>query len=57
VAAAWAFLEPILVGCAERPARELPTYAAGSWGPKEADDLLAADGRRWMLVRRPKHGG
>jgi len=23
----------------------VPTYAAGSWGPKEADDLLQADGR------------
>jgi glucose-6-phosphate 1-dehydrogenase len=22
-------------------------YAAGSWGPKEADDLLAQDGRSW----------
>jgi len=25
-------------------------YAAGSWGPDAADDLLARDGRRW---RRP----
>ena len=27
----------------------LPTYAAGSWGPEEADQLLAADGRAWRL--------
>jgi glucose-6-phosphate 1-dehydrogenase len=27
-----------------------PLYAAGSWGPEQADDLLARDGRRW---RRP----
>jgi len=32
------------------PARTLPTYAAGSWGPAEADALLARDGHRW---RRP----
>ncbi len=25
----------------------LPKYAAGTWGPKEADDLLARDGRYW----------
>jgi glucose-6-phosphate 1-dehydrogenase len=27
-----------------------PLYLAGSWGPEQADDLLARDGRRW---RRP----
>jgi glucose-6-phosphate 1-dehydrogenase len=27
-----------------------PLYAAGSWGPEQADDLLARDGLRW---RRP----
>lgn len=54
VEAAWAFLEPILEGCRERPVRRLPTYAAGSWGPREADELIEADGRKWMLVRRPK---
>jgi glucose-6-phosphate 1-dehydrogenase len=27
-----------------------PMYPAGSWGPEQADDLLARDGRRW---RRP----
>ncbi|HXF60455.1 MAG TPA: glucose-6-phosphate dehydrogenase [Caldilineaceae bacterium] len=25
----------------------LPKYAAGTWGPKEADELLARDGRYW----------
>ena len=25
-------------------------YPAGSWGPKEADDLLRADGREWRLL-------
>jgi glucose-6-phosphate 1-dehydrogenase len=37
----------------ERAAKEqnktynLPKYAAGTWGPKEADELLAKDGRYW----------
>lgn len=26
---------------------QLPKYAAGTWGPKEADDLLAKDSRYW----------
>ncbi len=54
VEAAWAFLQPILDGCAEHPAGELPTYAAGSWGPKEADELIEADGRQWELMHRPR---
>ncbi len=28
----------------------LPTYEAGTWGPKEADELLARDGRRWRRL-------
>lgn len=54
VEAAWAFLQPILDGCAESPPRELPTYPAGSWGPAEADELIEADGRRWMLMKRKR---
>ena len=29
------------------PPRNFPNYASGTWGPKEADDLLERDGRRW----------
>jgi len=52
VEAAWAFLSPVLEGCACQSAGQLPTYAAGTWGPKEADDLMAADARQWQLFRR-----
>jgi CRP-like cAMP-binding protein len=31
-------------------AAELPSYPAGSWGPRAAFDLLARDGRRWVEV-------
>jgi glucose-6-phosphate 1-dehydrogenase len=27
--------------------RDLPVYPSGTWGPAEADDLLACDGHRW----------
>jgi glucose-6-phosphate 1-dehydrogenase len=54
VEAAWAFLTPILCSCAEQKATELSQYQAGSWGPREADDLIESDGRKWHLTRRPK---
>lgn len=27
-----------------------PNYKAGTWGPKEADELLAKDGRKWWNI-------
>ena len=54
---AWAFLTPILEGCAEQGVAALPSYPAGSWGPKEADDLMAADGRRWSVMKRRRSEG
>jgi glucose-6-phosphate 1-dehydrogenase len=48
---AWAFIDPIEEGWqAKRNAPELFFYPAGSWGPKEADDLLARDGRAWRRL-------
>jgi glucose-6-phosphate 1-dehydrogenase len=29
------------------------TYEPGSWGPKEADDFMARDGRHWHVPRSP----
>ena len=52
VEAAWAFLTPILEGCAGQPITRLPAYPAGSWGPAEADALIESDGRRWTLMKR-----
>jgi glucose-6-phosphate 1-dehydrogenase len=47
VEAAWALLDPVLRYWAEAPAPEFPNYAAGSWGPPAAEELLARDGRHW----------
>jgi glucose-6-phosphate 1-dehydrogenase len=47
---AWRLMEPILEAWKVRPARGLPIYEAGSWGPEAADALVARDGRVW---RRP----
>jgi glucose-6-phosphate 1-dehydrogenase len=47
VEAGWSVVEPVLDVWKALPARAFPNYAAGSWGPKEADDLMKRDGRRW----------
>jgi glucose-6-phosphate 1-dehydrogenase len=47
VEAAWKLMTPILEHWAAHKVSELPTYAAGSWGPREADALLANDGFYW----------
>jgi glucose-6-phosphate 1-dehydrogenase len=46
---AWALVDPIIRAWqdAQTP---MPEYPAGSWGPAEADQFMARDGRRW---RRP----
>ncbi len=46
VEAAWAFVDPILKAWQDQR-RSAPTYPAGSWGPREADELLSRDGRNW----------
>jgi len=47
VEAGWCVVSPILDVWKALPPRNFPNYAAGTWGPKEADDLLERDGRRW----------
>ena len=46
VEAAWAFVDPILKAWQDQR-RSVPIYSAGSWGPREADELLNRDGRAW----------
>jgi glucose-6-phosphate 1-dehydrogenase len=47
VEATWSLLTPILDYWANNKPKDLPNYAAGTWGPKSADELLARDGRAW----------
>jgi len=46
VEAAWALVDPILQAW-QNSTSDLPNYAAGSWGPREAEELLERDGRHW----------
>jgi glucose-6-phosphate 1-dehydrogenase len=50
VEAGWSVITPILDVWKALPPRSFPNYASGAWGPKEADDLLARDGRSWRKI-------
>jgi glucose-6-phosphate 1-dehydrogenase len=43
---AWQIVDPILEAWAADDA-PLASYPAGTWGPKEADQLIERDGRQW----------
>lgn len=49
VATAWAFVDRIAEAWAQNPG-DISRYAAGSWGPEEAVQLLAKDGFHWWPV-------
>jgi glucose-6-phosphate 1-dehydrogenase len=49
VEAAWALMDPLLTAWEFDRTIHYPNYAAGTWGPKEADELLQRDGRAWRL--------
>jgi glucose-6-phosphate 1-dehydrogenase len=43
----WELLMPVLEAWNATSATKVPTYRAGSWGPKEADALFERDWREW----------
>ena len=48
---AWAFIDAIEEAwAAKKQAPALYFYPAGSWGPEEAEELLARDGRAWRRL-------
>ncbi|HTA76322.1 MAG TPA: glucose-6-phosphate dehydrogenase [bacterium] len=53
VEAAWQVLMPVLTEWAKTAPRDFPNYAAGTWGPKAADELPGHEGHAW----RPMNDG
>ncbi len=43
----WQLCTPVLEHWAKQGRTGLDTYASGAWGPKSAEDLLAANGHSW----------
>lgn len=50
VEAGWNVVDPVLDVWKALPPRRFPNYMAGTWGPKEAEDLLQRDGREWRKI-------
>lgn len=47
VEVAWQTIDPLIRYFEDRRLTSLPEYAAGTWGPKEAHELLEQVGTRW----------
>ncbi len=50
VEAAWKIIMPILEAWQNRPPSNFPNYAPGSWGPEDAEALIAKDGHQWIII-------
>ncbi len=50
VEAAWSILMPILEVWENDPPTDFPNYQAGTWGPENAEVLIAQDGRNWITT-------
>ncbi len=48
LSSSWEFITKILKGW-ETQKSELITYSDGTWGPKEADNLIEGDGKKWIV--------
>jgi glucose-6-phosphate 1-dehydrogenase len=52
----WGIIDPILKGWESAAAPPVASYERGSWGPAEADGLLARDQHYWRLGCNPGNG-
>lgn len=49
VETSWAVIQSVLDVWSTIKPHDFPNYAAGTWGPNSADELLKKDGRAWLL--------
>ncbi|HEY3884439.1 MAG TPA: hypothetical protein VGL62_04485, partial [Vicinamibacterales bacterium] len=50
VEASWTLITPVHKAWDAAKLSEIPLYEAGEWGPREADQMMAADHRRWRTL-------
>jgi glucose-6-phosphate 1-dehydrogenase len=50
VETAWRVAQPLLDLWNSEPSKDFPNYPAGTWGPKNAFDLIERDGRHWIEI-------
>lgn len=53
VEAAWRVIMPILETWQTRVPVDFPNYAPGTWGPEDAEALIARDGHNWITLPAP----
>ena len=53
VEAAWKIIMPILETWQEKPPVDFPNYAPDSWGPEDAEALIAREGHNWITLPPP----
>jgi glucose-6-phosphate 1-dehydrogenase len=53
VEAAWKVVMPIIEAWEQRPPIDFPNYAPDSWGPEDAEALIARDGHNWITLPAP----
>jgi glucose-6-phosphate 1-dehydrogenase len=47
---AWGIVDPFIDAWANEGPPDFPNYEAGTWGPAEAEELLAREGRKWRRI-------
>lgn len=47
---AWSIIDPVLAKWKDGSGSFIELYRAGTWGPKQADDFMSADGRQWRVL-------
>jgi glucose-6-phosphate 1-dehydrogenase len=55
VEAAWDIIMPVIEVWENTPPTDFPNYSAGSWGPEEAEALIAKDGNNWIMLPLTKN--
>ncbi len=50
IEAGWGAIAPIQEAWGSSAPASIPAYAAGTWGPEEATQLVRRDGRRWREI-------
>jgi glucose-6-phosphate 1-dehydrogenase len=55
VEAAWRVVMPILEVWGARKPLNFPNYSPNSWGPEDAEALIARDGHNWISMPAKAH--
>ncbi len=46
----WKLFTPLVKYWSEHPPQNFPNYEAGTWGPKESEEMIQKEGRSWRIL-------